>query len=185
MEFLPDDKNSEDDPAWSPDGKTMMMAQYPPQAFGGTPGEYAILNIDVSTRKISKLPGASGMWGPRWSPDGRYVSTFSADDSKLMLLDLKTGQWSELAVGRVLAYPNWSLDGKYISYQDTGNDGPELDRVSVPAGRKERVAGLKDISRSVLSLSNGAWNGVAPNNSLLIMRDVGNREIYALEMQLP
>ena len=29
------------------------------------------------------------------------------------------------------------------------------------------------------------WNGIAPDGSLLIMRDVGNRELYSLELQLP
>src|SRR5437660_4125030 len=38
-ELLPDDKNTEDDPAWSPDGKTLLLAQYPPQGFGGSAGE--------------------------------------------------------------------------------------------------------------------------------------------------
>jgi hypothetical protein len=36
-----------------------------------------------------------------------------------------------------------------------------------------------------LLLSGSPWNGVAPDGSPLIMRDVGNREIYSLEQQLP
>ena len=33
--------------------------------------------------------------------------------------------------------------------------------------------------------SGATWNGVAPDGSPLIMRDVGSRELYSLEMQLP
>jgi len=29
------------------------------------------------------------------------------------------------------------------------------------------------------------WNGITPDNSPLIMRDVGSRELYSLELQLP
>ena len=70
-------------------------------------------------------------------------------------------------------------------YEDSGNDGPELDRVGIADHKKERVTGLKDVPRVLLSLSNSPWNGVAPDGSSLIMHDVGNREIYSLELQLP
>jgi len=185
QEFLPEDKNGEDDPIWSPDGKTLMLAQYPPQTFGGSAGEYAILQVDLQTKQTSKLPGASGLFGPRWSPDGRYISAFSADDSKLMLFDVRAKQWSELGAGKVLEYPNWSPDSKYIYYEDFGSDGPEIDRISIADHKKERVVGLKDVPRVLLTLSNAPWNGVAADGSPLIMRDVGNRELYALELELP
>src|SRR6202022_431768 len=84
-----------------------------------------------SKKETSKLPGASGMFSPRWAPDGRYISTFSADDSKLMLLDLKTGKWSELTAGKILQFPNWSPDSKYVYYEDSGSDSPELNRVNI------------------------------------------------------
>jgi eukaryotic-like serine/threonine-protein kinase len=185
QEFLPEDKNSEDDPIWSPDGKTLMLAQYPPQTFGGNAAEYAILQVDLQTKQTSKLPGASGLFGPRWSPDGRYISAFSADDSKLMLFDVRAKQWSELGAGKVLEYPNWSPDSKYIYYEDSGSDGPEIDRISIVDHKKECVVGLKDVPRVLLSLSDNPWNGVAPDGSPLIMRDVGNRELYSLELELP
>ena len=58
-------------------------------------------------------------------------------------------------------------------------------RVSIATRKKERVALLKGIARVNLAGSNAPWNGVAPDGSPLIMRDVGNREIYSLELQLP
>jgi len=184
LEFLPADKNAEDDPLWSPDGKTLMLAQYPPQAFGGSAGDYAIVQVDLQSKQISKLSGSAGMWAPRWSPDGRYISTFSADDSRLMLYDNSARQWSELASAKRINYPNWSFDSKYIYYED--NDaGPELDRVNIADHKKERLVSLKDVPRVLLSISTATWNGVAPDGSPLIMRDVGSREVYSLELQLP
>jgi hypothetical protein len=44
---------------------------------------------------------------------------------------------------------------------------------------------LKGILQVSIPGTGTPWNGVAPDGSLLIMRDVGIRELYALELQLP
>ena len=44
--------------------------------------------------------------------------------------------------------------------------------------KKEREAVLKSVSRVPILGSGTPWNGVAPDGSPLIMRDVGNRELY-------
>jgi hypothetical protein len=124
------------------------------------------------------------MFAPRWSPDGHHISTFSADKRRLLLLGVGTGKWSELAAGNSLQYPNWTRDSNYLYFEDFGDNGPEIDRVSVAGGKKERMAALKDISRVGMG-SQQPWNGVTLDNSPLIMRDVGSRELYSLELQLP
>lgn len=124
------------------------------------------------------------MFAPRCSPDGRFLSSFTADSHKLMLLDLKAGQWSELSTGRILNYPNWSRDGKFVYFEDIGDGGPEIARVSITDRKREHVVALKNVPRVNLQ-SNQPWNGLAPDNSPVIMRDVGSREVYSLELQLP
>ena len=180
-----DEQHWPDDPQWSPDGKSLLLALYPPGMVGTRPQDFSVVQFDLQTKKISTLPGSEGMLGPRWSPDGRYISTFSADTEKSMLLELSTGKWSELATGTVLQYPNWSLDSKYAYFEDLGADGPEIDRVSVATRKKERVTVLKGVERVPMQESSSPWNGVAPDGSPLIMRDVGNRELYSLDLQLP
>jgi hypothetical protein len=103
----------------------------------------------------------------------------------MMLLELSTGKWSELAAGTVLQYPNWSPDSRYAYFEDLGADGPEIDRVSVATRKKERVTVLKGVERVSMLESGVPWNGVAPEGSPLTMRDVGNRELYSLDLQLP
>ncbi len=171
-----------DDPQWSPDGKSLLIALYPPGA--GEPQDFSVAQYDLQTRKFTTLPGSEGMLGPRWSPDGRYISLFSADTKQEVLLEVGTGKKSELATGNVLAYPNWSPDGKYADFEDMGSDGPEIDRVSIATRKKERVVLLKSISRVIMTDAPVPWSGVAPDGSPLIMRDVGSREIYSLELQL-
>jgi Tol biopolymer transport system component len=143
------------------------------------------LHYDLQTKKFTTIPGSEQTVGPRWSPDGRYISFFTADQKKEKLLEVSTGNWSDLTTGTALNYPNWSPDSKYAYFEDISSDGPEIDRVSIATRKKERVALLKGVARVNAPDSNAPWNGVAPDGSPLIMRDVGNREIYSLELQLP
>ena len=174
-----------DDPQWAPDGKSLILALYPPGLVSTGPQDYSVGRFDLQAKKITTLPGSEGMLAPRLSPDGRYISTFSVDGKKVMLLELSTGRWSQLAAGNILQAPSWSLDSKNLYFEDFGVDGPEIDRVSVGTRKKERVAELKDVPRVPLVGSGSPWTGVAPDGSPLIMRDVGNRELYSLELQLP
>jgi serine/threonine protein kinase/Tol biopolymer transport system component len=173
-----------DDPQWSPDGKSLIFALYP-AGIVRKALDFSVVRYDLQTRKFTPIAGTEGMLGPRWSPDGHYISFFSADTKKQMLLEVSTGKWSELASGSVLQYPNWSADSKNSYFEDLGPDGPEIDRVSIATRKKERIVVLKGIARVPMPESGVPWNGVAPDGSPLIMRDVGTREIYALELQLP
>jgi hypothetical protein len=103
---------------------------------------------------------------------------------KLLAVEVSTGKWRELTTGKYLQYPNWTSDSKSVYLEDFGVDGPELDRILVADGQKVRVALLKDVPRPVMS-SDQPWNGLAPDNSPLIMRDAGTRELYSLELELP
>jgi serine/threonine protein kinase/Tol biopolymer transport system component len=183
-QILQDDPHWLDDPGWSPDGKSLLLAFYPPGALSGRAEDWYVVQYDLQTKKITTLSGGQQMFAPRWSPDGRYISTFSADQRRLLILEVGTGKWRELTAGRYLQYPNWARDSKNIYLEDLGDDGPELDRISVADGRKVRVALLKNIPRPVMS-SDQPWNGLTPDNSPLIMRDVGAQELYSLELELP
>jgi Tol biopolymer transport system component len=122
---------------------------------------------------------------PRLSSDGRVLTAFTVDARKLMLFDFAAGKWFELTTGKSLQYPNLSRNGKYIYFEDIGESGPELNRVSVTDRKRERVLGFKDISRIFLSESGSPWNGLDLDGSPLIMRDVGIQEIYALDLDFP
>ena len=176
--------NFPDDPQWSPDGKSIIIALYPP-GIAGKPEDFSTVQYDLQTKKFTTIAGSEQTVGPRWSPDGRYISFLTADTKKIKLLEVSTGTWSDLATGTILNYPNWSPDSKYAYFEDLGSEGPEIDRVSIASRKKERVVSLKGIARVNMRDSGAPWNGVAPDGSPLIMRDVGNREIYSLELQLP
>jgi eukaryotic-like serine/threonine-protein kinase len=175
---------SPDDPQWSPDGKSLLVALYPP-TIAGNRQDFSAVQYDLQAKKFTTIPGSEQTVGPRLSPDGRYISFFTVDTKTEKLLEVSTGKWSDLATGNVLQYPNWSPDSKYAYFEDLGPDGPEIDRVSIATRKKERVASLKGIVRVNMPESAIPWNGMAPDGSPMIMRDVSTRDIYGLELQLP
>ena len=60
---------------------------------------------------------------------------------------------------------------------------PALLRVGISDGKVEKVADLKNV-RPASSIF-GAWSGLAPDDSPLLLRDMGTKEIFALDWQEP
>jgi Tol biopolymer transport system component len=168
---IPEEQTTdEEDPNWSPDGASIVFWF-----------NQAINILDLRTHKLSVVPGSSGLSSPHWSPDGRYIVAMTGDSRELRLFDFKTQQWVELA-NMTAAYPNWSRDGSYVYFHSFGSD-PALYRVRITDHKLERIVGLKGV-RLTIGFA-GTWCGLAPDDSSLLLRDVGSQEIYALDLQLP
>jgi hypothetical protein len=106
------------------------------------------------------------------------MAALSIDSQKLLLFDFTTSQWTELA-SMPITYPQWSRDGKYIYFRSS----PYLLRIRISDRKIEQCASLKDlrIAPSVFA----RWMGLAPDDSPMMLRDVGAQDIYALEWQVP
>jgi Tol biopolymer transport system component len=168
--LLPGTTTEEEDPNWSPDGKSIVFWS-----------DRAVNIVDLQTHKVSIVPGSEALLSPHWSPDGRYLAAMSNDSEKLMLFDFKTQKWAELARSTT-AYPNWSRDGKYLHFFSSGRD-PALYRVRISDHKLEKIVSLKGVRLTIGS--EGTWCGLAPDDSPLVLRDVGTQEIYALDLQRP
>jgi Tol biopolymer transport system component len=181
QQLLPGERN-EAIPAWSPDGNFLAFGGAPFDE-GGTSGTMAVQVLDMRTRQVSTLPGSEGLFAPFWSPNGRYISAQpQAQWRKLMLFDFTTQKWAELADMDVY-YPTWSHDAKYIYFDTPLRDNPAIFRIRVSDHKVEQLVSLKDF-RLAGGLV-GAWFGLAPDDSPLLVRNVGTQEIYALDWDAP
>ena len=162
---------------WSPDGQSLVFGDTTLFMQPGPSRTLAIHVMDLKTRQVSTLPGSDGLYSPRWSPDGRTIAALRAGPETLQVFDLVTRKWTEL--GRILVgYPSWSRDSKYV-YFDSPQGEPGFYRVRVADHKLERLFSLKNVRLA------DVWTGLAPDDSPLVLRDVGTQEIYALDWEAP
>jgi Tol biopolymer transport system component/DNA-binding winged helix-turn-helix (wHTH) protein len=171
------------DPNWSPDGKAVVLTLNEAGDPGFSVSGPGIAIVDLRSGKISLLPGAAPLFSPRWSPDGRYIAALTADSSKVVLFDFTTRQWTDLAAMTIVGYHSWSHNGQYLCFDSVLNDDPAFFRVRISDRKLERVANLKGLRRFPGQF--GSWSGLAPDDSLLLVRDTSNQEIYALDWRAP
>jgi WD40 repeat protein len=176
------------DPDWSLDGNSLMFAGAPPpiQTANAT---NAIHILDLRTHKVSTLRGSQGFIGVRRSSDGRYLLAIPDDFSGIAVYDV--GLEKVRFLTRVpWAWPAWSHDGQYIYFlgvsptpgaRSPGPPGSIL-RVHVPDGKLEEVASPKDFRPAP---GGGSWMGLAPDDSILLVRDGSTSDIYALDWVAP
>jgi Tol biopolymer transport system component/DNA-binding winged helix-turn-helix (wHTH) protein len=164
------------DATWMPDNKSIVFG---PWKGGDSRG---IRVLDLNTNQVRPLPGATEMWSPRTSPDGRHLAALSQQDSKMMLFDMRTQTWEELCPD-YSGYPSWSRDGKFLYFQDWNHGSAYPSRVvrlRIRGARLETVVDLKSLDR--LSIGTYmSWSGLAPDDSVLLSRNNSTQEIYAVK----
>ena len=178
LEQLIPGENDELDANWSPDGESLVFGE-----SGYSPSS-SIYVLNLHTRQVSTLPGPKGLCSPRWSPDGRFINANTYDSMKLMLFDLTARTWSEVDSGHFHGFPVWSKDAKYLYFSSPYEKGTPFFRLRVADHKLESVANA-NLTRGVAWGIWGAWTGLAPDNSPLLLRDTSMQEIYALDVVWP
>ena len=178
--ILPSEQ-SQMDANWSPDGNSLVFGTF-------SVPNMPIYTIELQSKRVSTLPGSTGLFSPRWSPDGRYIAAIRTEPPRrLMIFDFETQKWTE-AFGPEVGYPWWSREGKYIYFQAIGNPAQvahdRIVRLRLSDRKIENIVDVKDVGR----MTTGTiveWFGLAPDDSPLFARDIGTAEIYALDVQWP
>jgi eukaryotic-like serine/threonine-protein kinase len=169
------------DGTWSPDGNSIA---YGVSSFlAGTSKENQIRIMDMKTRKVTVLPDSAGLFSPRWSPDGKYLLAMTANYSKLRLFDFATQKWQDF-LNSTSSYPEWTRDSKCIIYANSFDGHIPVSRFCLSDRKSVLIANLTSAGKLALGRF-GSWTGLAPDDSILAIRDISQQEIYALDIKLP
>jgi hypothetical protein len=167
------------DVGWTADGRSLVYGEYPLFIQAGAGGKLAIHLMDLRTRQVTTLPDSQGLYSPSPSPDGRYIAAIRPGPEVLVVFDVAARKWLEVPSVH-LNFHSWSHDSKYI-YFDTW-EGDAVCRVRVSDWKLERLASLKGVRRTGVVFT---WAGLAPDDSFLVLRDIGTQDIYALDVDFP
>lgn len=169
------------DPSWSPHGDALAFAGELP--FTSATQQHAIQILDLKSGALTSLPASSRYFSPRWSPDGRWMLALDDNTFAIELYSFATGKWQELTA-QAAGYPNWTSDSRCVLFQ--ASNAPRLPyyRLCLDDPKPQLVVNLADGGQLVTGVGN-YWTGVAPDGSILGIRDISIEEVYALDVQLP
>jgi eukaryotic-like serine/threonine-protein kinase len=170
------DEGSEFWADWSPDGNSVVFDSLPSEDK-----DESIQVTDLNSHRSTPLAESAGLIRPRWSRLGRYIAAKRQRDSKLVVFDFTIQRWKELTDIPTDNY-NWSHDDRYVYFKSPAGDETALYRIPLEDRKLERIINLKDIRRTG---NLGPWVGLTPDDSPLILRDIGVEEIYALDWEAP
>jgi serine/threonine protein kinase len=171
-------------PSWSPGGKTLVMnIASPGSKFLWDPDAMQLATLDIESGKLSVIPGSRSKFGAYWPTQQIIVA--GGEQDKLYSFDTTNQKWSVLADGPI---SNWTVspDSRYLYFVREMPENPQAMRVRLADRKIEVVASLKGLRRvSDSSIGGASWVGVSSDGSLLLTRDTGTQEIYALNLKWP
>ncbi len=168
--LVPGNSVARREPNWSPDGDRILFEEVAPNA------PPVLRLLDLQSHQVSSFPGSFGYGSPRWSPDGRHIVAVNKNERKMVLFDFQTGKWSDLSE-KTIDFPNWSRDGKYVYFLHYP-ENPALLRIRISDRKLEQVVDLKGFMATGFW---GFWLGLDPEDSPLMLRDVGTQDVYSLD----
>ncbi|HEX4008275.1 MAG TPA: protein kinase [Acidobacteriaceae bacterium] len=175
QQLLPQEAGPETDAHFSSDGRKIVFSTSPE---GGGDPKSVIRILDRNTNGVTTIPGSTGLFSPRLSPDGRYISAMPLYSKGLKLFDFRTQQWSTPWDKGFVGFECWSKDSQWV-YYITPRGNPGVYRLRVSGGVPERLVDLQSVPFTGFF---GIWMGLDANDNPMLLRNVGTDDIYALTL---
>jgi Tol biopolymer transport system component len=163
-------------PFWDSEGQSITFNN------AVNPGTSTLRRLHLRTQTLTDIPDSKDLVNPQRSLGGRFLATTTLSGDKLRLFTFSTQRWADLATTQVGSF-KWSADSNYIYFDNGFGADPSVFRVHVPDGKIEKLVQLNDFRRVVTPWN--AWLGLTPQGDILLMRDTGSQEVYALDFETP
>ncbi len=161
-------------PTWSPDGRWLAYGNVECQEAETC----AIHRLDLSTGQEFTVPGSDGLRTARWSPDGHFIAALNPKRHEVLVFDLLAERWRKLVDGVNGDDLSWSADSRYLYASRPAGNRPEILRISLKDGKMETAVDLR--SFTALTGHINIWFAVAPDGSIILLRELSANEIYCL-----
>ncbi len=166
------------DPSWTPDGKFIVFGSTN-DTMGKDNSNRSLHRVNVANGAIEQIPGSSGLFSPRCSPDGRFIAALSLDQRQVRLYTVASHTWTTLSVSSG-ADPIWSPDSRYLYLHASLDPAQPIDRISIPDGHVDEIVRLAD-SREHDAVDY-VFGGLTLDNRPLIRARVFTGNFYSLDL---
>lgn len=174
--FSNSDRN-EADPNWSADGQSIVFGRPPDRMDNGQPK--AIFIVNLQTHKVEEIPGSTGLFSPRLSPDDRYIAAIRLDQKALLLFDRQQRLWTTLTTHGV-GDPTWAHDSRSLYFQDFLEAGKPIYRVAIPAGTIEQVSTIANLRP--VAATDYRLIGLAPGDLPIVSARTSTVNYYSVDL---
>jgi len=171
-----EDRN-EADPDWSADGKSIVFGRLPNRMDSRQPKAIYLLNL--GSHQVTEVPGSTGLFSPRLSPDGLYIAAMRLDQQALLLFDRTQQRWTTITTHGV-GDPTWSHDGRFLYFQDFLEPGKPIYRIAIPSGQPEQVATMGNLSP--IPAIDYRLIGLAPGDLPLVSVRTSAVDLYSVDL---